>query len=607
MKRLLRFIGITLLVLIIALVTLPFVFQNQITDLVKAEGNKMIKGEFDFDELKISFFKDFPQVSIAMHDFWLHGEGEFAKDTLAQMGELSLTVDLSSFFSKQYQVNTIALRDAKFRAIIDKAGVPNWDIMASDSTETETTKDTTETDSKPATFNIALQRVIVDNLAVAYQDKQAGTAQAYEDINMDLAVTLQNDRYALHNSRFAMGDLAATVDGWVAIISETEMDFDVTLDTEKAIITLEDMPKVQVSPTTLKATPALITLQPTRIKIADSDMTVDCTIRDLMEYLNKKGIVSGEMNLNSTRLNLNAFMSDTEAETTEKESSKETSTEDMQVIEVPERINFKVNANCQTIQFQDIVMEALKGQLVAKDQMLAMKGLTFNTMMGTAGMNGVYSTKNKKAPKVVANLSLKDISFEEAHKQSNVIKKLAPIFENTKGTFSSDMHMNMNFDNHMQPVMKSVNGKGFIAAKDLEVAEIEVLTKIAEATKKPELAKLSAKDLQVDFTVKDGVVTTKPFDIKHAGYTMTMSGTTTLEQEVDYNAVIKLPEGKKIVGMNEVGLKIGGTFDKPSVKIDTKKVVNQLFDNLLKKKSSDKDDKEKSDLEKGVDLLKGLF
>ncbi len=605
MKRLLRFIGITLLVLIIALITLPFVFQNQITEIVKVEGNKMIKGEFDFNKLKISFFKDFPQVSIAMHDFWLHGEGEFAQDTLAQMGELSLTVDLGSFFSKQYQVNAITLRDAKFKTIINKAGVPNWDIMASDTTATEVVKDTTET--KSTTFNIALQRVIVNNLAVAYQDKQAGTAQAYEDINMDLAVTLQNDRYALHNSRFAMGDLAATVDGWVAIINEKEMDFDVTLETEKADITLEDMPKVHVSPTTLKATPALITLQPTKIKIADSDMTVDCTIHDLMEYLNKKGVISGEMNLNSTHLNLNAFMSDEETETTEKESSKETSTEGMQVIEVPERINFKVNANCQKILFQNIVMEALKGQLVAKDQMLGMKGLTFNTMMGTAGMNGVYSTKNKKAPKVVANLSLKDISFEEAHKQSNVIKKLAPIFENTKGTFSSEMHMNMNFDNHMQPVMKSVNGKGFIAAQNLEVAEIEVLTKIAEATKKPELAKLSAKDLKVDFTVKDGVVTTKPFDIKHAGYTMTMSGTTTLEQEVDYNAVIKLPEGKKIAGMSEVGLKVDGTFDKPSVKIDTKKVVNQLFDNLLKKKSSDKDDKEKSDLEKGVDLLKGLF
>lgn len=607
MKRLLRFIGITLLVLIIALITLPFVFQNQITDLVKAEGNKMIKGEFDFNELKISFFKDFPEVSIAMHDFWLRGEGEFAQDTLAQMGELSLTVDLSSFFSKQYQVNAIALRDAKFKAIVNKTGAPNWDIMASDSTATEAVKDTTETDSAPAAFNIALQRVIVENLAVAYEDKQAGSTQTYEDINMDLAVTLQNDRYALHNSRFAMGDLAATIDGWVAIISETEMDFDVTLDTEKAVITLEDMPKVQVAPTTLKATPALITLQPTKINIADSDMTIDCTIRDLMEYLNKNGVVSGEMNLNSTRLNLNAFMSATENEATEEDSSEKATTEDMQVIEVPERINFKVNANCQTIQFQDIVMEALKGQLVAKDQMLAMKGLTFKTMMGTAGMDGIYSTKNKKAPKVVTNLSLKDISFEEAHKQSGVIKKLAPIFENTKGTFSSETHLNLNFDEHMQPVMKSVNGKGFIAAQNLEVSEIEVLSKIAEATKKPEFAKLSAKDLKVDFTVDNGVVTTKPFDIKHAGYTMTMSGTTTLEQEVDYNAVIKLPKGQKIAGMSEVGLKIGGTFDKPSVKIDTKKVVNQLFDSLLKKKSGDKDDEEKSDLEKGVDLLKGLF
>lgn len=604
MKRLLRFIGITLLVLIIALVTLPFVFQNQITDLVKVEGNKMIKGEFDFDKLKISFFKEFPQVSIAMHDFWLHGEGEFAQDTLAQMSELSLTVDLSSFFSKQYQVNAITLRDAKFKAIVNKAGVPNWDIMVADSTATEeVASDSTET---AAAFNVALQRVIVENLGVAYIDKQANSNQAYEDINMDLSVTLQNDRYALHNSRFAMGDLAAKVDGWVAIISETEMDFDVTMETEKAVISPEGMPKVHIAATKMKATPALITLQPTKIKIADSDMTLDCTIRDLMKYLNKNGVMSGEMNLQSTRLNLNPFMSE-EKEVTEESKTAETATEDMQVIEIPERINFKVNAACRQILFQDIVMNELKGQMVAKDQALAMKGLTFKTMNGTAGMDGIYSTKNKKAPRVVTNLSLKDISFKEAHKQSGVIKNLVPIFEHTQGTFSSEMHMSLNMDSHMQPVMKSVNGKGYIAAQELEVNNIGVLQKIADATKKPELAQLKSKDLKVNFTVADGVVTTKPFDIKHAGYKLTMSGTTTLDQEIDYNALVELPKGKKILGMNEVGLKIGGTFDKPTVKVNAKKVVDQLFKGLFKKKKSDDKDDEENVLEKGVNLFKGLF
>ena len=609
MKKILRFIGITLVIIILALVALPYVFHNQITHLVKTEGNKMIKGEFDFNKLQISFFKQFPQVSIAMNGFWLRGEKEFAQDTLAQIGELSLTVDLSSFFSKQYKVNAITLNDAKFKAVVNKSGVPNWDIMVNDSTDTKSDKGTTTIPEKEAaTFNIALQRILVNNLSVMYKDIQAGSSQTYKDINMDLSVTLQNDHYALHNSHFAMGDLGANIDGWLAFISEKEMDFDLKLDTEKATVKIEGMPQVQVAATTLKATPTLITLQPTKIKIGDSDMTIDCTIHNLIKYLNQNGVLKGEMNLNSTRLNLNQFISGSEPQKTSEEEKKgEASKDMMQVLEVPKRIDFKINANCQKILFQDIIMESLKGQLVAKNCTLAMKGLAFNTMMGSAQMDGMYSTKDKNTPQIAANLQLKDISFLEAYKQSGIIKKMAPIFEHTEGSFSSDMSIDLNFDKHMQPVMNSVNGKGYIEAKELQIKKINVLTKIAEVTKKPELAQLSPKNLKVNFTIDHGVVTTQPFDIEHAEYKMTMSGKTSLDQKIDYNAIIQLPKGTKIAGLNEVGLKIEGTFEKPKVKIDTKKAVNELLNNLLKNKSKNKDDKDKSDIEKGVDLLKGLF
>ena len=112
MKKGLKIAAITVGVIIILMFLLPFAFQGKIADIVKTEGNKMLNAQFDFKNLNISLFRNFPQASVTLEDFWLKGTGEFANDTLVQAGEVTAAVNLFSLFGDSgYDISKIFIED----------------------------------------------------------------------------------------------------------------------------------------------------------------------------------------------------------------------------------------------------------------------------------------------------------------------------------------------------------------------------------------------------------------------------------------------------------------------------------------------------------------
>ena len=94
MKKGLKIVGAVLLLLIVFLVSVPYIFKDEIENLIKTEGNKMLNAEFDFGNLDISLIKNFPLASLTLEDFYLKGVGEFENDTLIAAGEVTAAVNV---------------------------------------------------------------------------------------------------------------------------------------------------------------------------------------------------------------------------------------------------------------------------------------------------------------------------------------------------------------------------------------------------------------------------------------------------------------------------------------------------------------------------------
>jgi len=140
----------------------------------------------------------------------------------------------------------------------------------------------------------------------------------------------------------------------------------------------------------------------------------------------------------------------------------------------------------------------------------------------------------------------------------------------------------------MEPVMDTMQGNGSLSTKDLSLSGVKVIDQIADAVKKPELKEMKVKDMTLDFTIKEGRVSTEPFDIKLGDYVMNLSGSTGLDQTIDYSGKIKLPASAgDIAKLTTLDLKIGGTFSSPKVSLDTKSMTNQAVEAVTDKAISE--------------------
>ena len=258
--------GITLGVLLILILVLPFAFQGKIEKLVKQEGNKMLNAQFDFSALDISLIRNFPSASITLEDFWLKGAGEFQNDTLIQAGELTAAVNLFSLFGNSgYDISKIIIEDA----IVLENGHPNWDVMkpSADTTDTE------ETPTESAPIRIKLQKLSIKDLSVSYDDRQGGMYAAINHLNatcsgdfgserttvdlsmetpsltyrtggipflnkarleadMNVDADFANNKYTLKDNTISLNAIQVNIDGWAAM-QKNGIGMDMKLNTNE--------------------------------------------------------------------------------------------------------------------------------------------------------------------------------------------------------------------------------------------------------------------------------------------------------------------------------------------------------------------------------------
>ncbi len=352
-----------------------------------------------------------------------------------------------------------------------------------------------------------------------------------------------------------------------------------SINLRNMILKMKDMPDVSIEKSTFAFTPKYLNLNETTVHIGNNDLTTDCRFENYMAFALKGKTLKGQLNVQSNHFNLNDFMT-AEGDTViaaVADTTATTASEATGVIVVPRNIDFNMNVDMAEILFDKIVIKNLDGKLLVKDGTVDMKNLSMNTLGGSVVMNGAYSTaKSETHPALNASFAMNNLSFSQTFKELDMVQKMAPIFENLKGNFSGKMQIDTQLDSVMSPIFTTTNGSGSLSTKNLNLSGVPVLDKIADATKYTALKNISVKDMQIDFTIQEGRVNTKPFDIKMGNMNLNLSGSTGLDQTINYIGKLKLPESVgSIAALTTIDLKIGGTFTSPKVSVDTKSMAKQ--------------------------------
>ena len=94
--RILAAAGTLLVLVLVLLLVLPLLFRDRIAERVKAEVNRTVNARIDWRDVGLTFFRNFPNLTVRLDDLTAVGVGRFEGDTLAAVRHLGVVLDLGS-------------------------------------------------------------------------------------------------------------------------------------------------------------------------------------------------------------------------------------------------------------------------------------------------------------------------------------------------------------------------------------------------------------------------------------------------------------------------------------------------------------------------------
>ncbi|GGB81829.1 hypothetical protein GCM10007424_22400 [Flavobacterium suaedae] len=167
-KKILKWVGIVLLVLIILLVTAPFIFKDKIKSMVAKAINEQVDATVAFEDVSLSLFSNFPMASVTIDKLSIINKAPFEGDTLVYMGRIDASMSLNELFKGEGEamsLETLHTKDGVVNILFNENGVGNFDIAIKDDSQKP---EDNASESKP--FALDLKDYQVENLRFRYYD-----------------------------------------------------------------------------------------------------------------------------------------------------------------------------------------------------------------------------------------------------------------------------------------------------------------------------------------------------------------------------------------------------------------------------------------------------
>ena len=186
MKKFFKILLIIILVLLAILIVTPILFKGKIMEIAKEQINKNVNARVEFDDLGLSFIKNFPNASISLKKLSVTGIDKFEDDTLLKLNSFNVKVDIvSAIKMENIKVRGIVLDKPVINARKLEDGSVNWDIMKEAEEEEEEAVDTAASEF---TATIALKKFEIRDAGISYADDSSNMAASLENFDFLLKV-----------------------------------------------------------------------------------------------------------------------------------------------------------------------------------------------------------------------------------------------------------------------------------------------------------------------------------------------------------------------------------------------------------------------------------
>ena len=252
-------------------------------------------------------------------------------------------------------------------------------------------------------------------------------------------------------------------------------------------------------------------------------------------------------------------------------------------------LQLKFNCNIDQLKFRRFLGNNIQGDLLVKNQVAATKNISVETMDGQLTLSG-SADASKEDVVVYSETTLDQISLDQ----------LFFVFENFKQDFLVDTHLKGNIDANLSTFLAFDNHLNFIAKEMVadisatiiggELNNFEPMQNLSDYLDKQELSALRFSALKNDIHIENETIYIPKMEINSNATNITIGGTHTFSQKIDYTVVAPLNNRKKVdrdaafgaiekdeAGRTKVFLKITGTTDEYDVSYDTRALKKEVI------------------------------
>jgi len=208
MKKFLRIAGLSLLVLFLLILLLPFLFRGKIADVVQKSLDEKIDAKvlFNPDDLSLSLISSFPDFKVSIRNFGIINKAPFEGDTLFYAEEFGLGLDILSVVSgDQIRIRKVFLENAGINVFVLADGQANYNIS-----KPGKEADKAEPESAAA-YSLKVDSWEIKNLNLNYADAGSGTMAAILGLEHSGSGDFSQDIVDIQ-SKTKISDLSLTMD-----------------------------------------------------------------------------------------------------------------------------------------------------------------------------------------------------------------------------------------------------------------------------------------------------------------------------------------------------------------------------------------------------------
>lgn len=360
------------------------------------------------------------------------------------------------------------------------------------------------------------------------------------------------------------------------------------------IFSSEDMDNpIHVTSADMTFNPSTIILSNFKAKIGESDIDATGTIQNLLGFLLSKNDLQGNFNLNSNIFKVSDFLTKSQVN-----PSKNNTASSSKYFKIPAFLDCTINANANTVVYDNLNLKDVKGTLFIKDQRATLQNMMSSIFDGALSASGNVSTKNE-TPTFNFNLGANGFDISQSFKGLELLQNLAPIAKLLQGKLNTSINISGDLDKEFSPNLSTVSGNALaeLLTNSFNANQGELFNKLEGALSFIDFDKLNLKDLKTKLEFSNGKVSVKPFDLKYEDIAITVSGSHGFDKTLEYSAIFNVPakylgsEVNRLIGkinddqVNQISIpitaSIGGTYTNPSVKTDLTSGVSNLTKQLI--------------------------